>query len=239
MNTLKATLTGHKPLTQNVFELTFQTEDPNFTYKAGQFVTIKVPQPANKSIVMRSYSISSKPDTGKFQLCIKLIEDGKGSTYLNSLKTGEEIEFLGPLGHFIFKTPPDHTTLLIGTGAGLAPLKSILEEQLPLNPNQKFHLFFGVRLIKDLFYQEEFFALAQKHPNFSYTATLSRPESPDWVAQGGKEGRVTAHLEKITPENLQNTQVYICGLKEMVLEVQKILQQKGLPKETISFERFN
>jgi ferredoxin-NADP reductase len=239
MNTLKATLTDHKNLTYDVFELTFETEDPNFTYKAGQFVTVKVPQPANEPLVMRSYSISNKSEPGKFQLCIKTIPDGKGSTYLNSLKTGEKIEFLGPLGHFIFKTPPDHTTLLIGTGTGLAPLKSILEEQLPLNPNQKFHLLFGVRHVKDLFYQKELAQLAQQHPNFTYLTTLSQPESPDWAEQEGKEGRVTAHLEKITPENLQNTQAYICGLKEMVLQVKETLQQKGLSKESISFERFN
>ena len=244
MNTLKATLTGRKNLTNDVFELTFQTEDPNFTYKAGQFVTVKVPQPEGAPLVMRSYSISSKPGSGKFELCIKAIPDGKGSNYLNSLKTGEKIEFLGPLGHFIFKTPADNTTLLIGTGTGIAPLKSILEEQLPLNANQNFYLLFGVRHIKDLFYQEELANLAAQHKNFTYITTLSQPESPDWKTQGGAEGRVTKHLEsfKFAPGEYfepSKTQAYICGLKDMVLQVQEMLQQKGLPKEAVYFERFN
>ena len=220
MDTSKATLTKHTDLTYNVFELTFTTEDPAFEYKAGQFITIKLPQPEGEPLIMRSYSISSKPTKGQFELCIKLIEKGKGSNYLNSLKPGEEIEFIGPVGHFTFKTNPDKRVLLIGTGTGLAPLKSILEEQLPNNPDQKFHLLFGVRHIKDLFYQDDLSALATQHENFTYITTLSQPESEDWVAQGGKEGRVTAYLEKLTPENLQKTNAYICGLKNMVLQVQ-------------------
>jgi CDP-4-dehydro-6-deoxyglucose reductase, E3 len=239
MNTSKATLTKHTDLTYNVFELTFQTEDPAFEYQAGQFVTIKIPQPTNKPLIMRSYSISSKPTKGQFELCVKLMPEGKGSNYLNSLKPGEEIEFIGPVGHFTFKTDPDKRVLLIGTGTGLAPLKSILEEQLPNNPNQKFYLLFGVRHIKDLFYQDKLAALAAQHPNFTYTTTLSQPESPGWETQGGAQGRVTAHLEKIPPKDLQNTNAYICGLKDMVLQVQEMLQQKGLPKEAVYFERFN
>jgi len=235
MNTQTATLTEHKDLTYNVFELTFQTEDPAFTYKAGQFVTINIPQPKGKPIIMRSYSISNKSESGKFELCVKLIGEGKGSNYLNSLKPGNKIEFIGPVGHFTFKTDPDQKVLLIGTGTGLAPLKSILEEQLPNNKDQKFHLLFGIRHIKDLFYQEELAKLAEQNPNFTYTTTLSQPESEEWQRE---KGRVTAHLENLELDPAK-TNAYICGLKDMVLQVQEILQQKGLPKEAVYFERFN
>jgi ferredoxin-NADP reductase len=238
MNTKKATLTKHIKLDDDVFELHFETEDPNFEHKAGQFVTIKIPQPAAAPLIMRSYSISSMPTPGKFELCVKLIEDGKGTNYLNLLKEGTQIEFLGPLGHFVFKTPENKSALFIGTGTGIAPLKAMIEDELSKNSTQKMHLIFGVRHIKDIFYKDIFETLATKHPNFTYDITLSRPESPEWEEQGGKTGRVTALLKTldISPNS---TEIYICGLKDMVLDVTESLQQKGLPKEAIYFERFN
>ena len=239
MNLKKATLKKHTPLTYDVFQLDFETDDPAFTYKAGQFVTIRIPQPENSPLTMRSYSIASKPATGKFELCVKTMENGVGSNYLNNLQPDKKIEFLGPLGEFTFKSPPDKKILFIGTGTGLAPLKSILEDELETKNNQQsIHLLFGVRHIKDLFYQDQLAQLAAKHSNFTYTTTLSQPESEDWATQGGKIGRVTAHLENLDLDST-NTNVYICGLKDMVLQTTEILQQKGLPKEALYFERFN
>ncbi len=257
MNFKTATLTKHTPLTYDVFELAFETEDTNFQHEAGQFVTIKVPQPEKAPnappLLMRSYSISSRPAPGHFELCIKQVENGRGSTYLNSLKPGEKISFLGPLGHFTFKSSPEKRILFVATGTGIASIKSIIEDQLKHRlkstnastaaPRQ-FQLLFGARHIKDIFYKTELDALAKKYPNFKYTLTLSQPESPDWETQGGKIGRVTAHLEKLElkpdePFDPKHTDAYVCGLKDMVLQVTEMLQQKGLPKEAVYFERFN
>ena len=252
MDLKTATLTKHTQLTYDVFELTFETEATDFLHEAGQFVTIQVPQPPteeNGPLFMRSYSISSRPKSGYFELCVKRIENGRGSTYLNSLKPGDKISFLGPLGHFTFKTTQDQNVLLIATGTGIAPIKSILEDQLQ-NTNadapapQQFQLLFGARHIKDIFYKAELDTLTEKHPNFKYILTLSQPELEDWEAQGGSVGRVTAHLEKLDvgPDSQfspPSTDAYICGLKDMVLQVQEMLQQKGLPKEAVYFERFN
>jgi len=241
-----ATLTKHTALTYDVFELTFETETTDLLYEAGQFVTIKIPQPTtegNEILLLRSYSISSRPTPGHFELCIKQVENGRGSTYLKSLKPGEKIEFLGPLGHFTFKTSPDKSVLLIATGTGIAPLKSMIEDQLTHQlqspaSTQQFNLIFGARHIKDIFYKTELDALAEKYPNFKYTLTLSQPESEDWEASGSKTGRVTAHIDQLNLDTT-STEVYICGLKDMVLQVTETLQQKGLPKEAVYFERFN
>lgn len=280
-----ATLTKHTQLTYDVFELAFEAEETDFLHEAGQFITIKVPQEnapgapgapeaPNASalpgapgtpkapLLMRSYSISSHPKQGCFELCIKQVENGRGSTYLNSLQPGEKISFLGPLGHFTFRTQPSKRVLFVATGTGIASIKSIIEDQLerrlhqPQNTNadtatnartaapRQFQLLFGVRHIKDIFYKAELDTLAEKYTNFKYTLTLSQPESPDWEAQGGKIGRVTAHLEKLDfgpGKDLDpaSTDAYVCGLKDMVFQVTEMLQQKGLPKEAVYFERFN
>lgn len=233
-----ATLTKHTNLTYDVFELAFKAEDTNFLYEAGQFITIKVPQPEEESLLMRSYSISSKPKPGHFELCIKQVENGRGSGYLNSLKPGEKISFLGPLGHFTFKSEPSSQILFVATGTGIASIKSIIEDGLAKGNQQKMHLLFGVRYIKDIFYKEFFEKLSKEHVNFTFELTLSRPEDESWAKSGGKIGRVTDSLKTLELDP-KTTTAYICGLKDMVEETTKILIGKGVPKEQVHFERFN
>jgi len=257
MITSIATLNKSTLLADNTFELQFETE-PSFVHEAGQFVTIKIPNTdsgassatnpdANltassttnsEPIVMRSYSISSISKSGHFELCVKKVENGRGSSYLSSLKEGEKVEFMGPFGHFIFKKDKTKNHILIGTGTGIAPLKSIIEDELQKGNDSPIHLLFGVRYVKDLFYKDLFAKLAAKNPNFTYEIIISRPENPSWEQNGGKIGRVTDLLKDLAIDT-NNTDIYICGLKEMVLETTKMLEEKGIQKENINFERFN
>lgn len=231
--------------------------------------------------VFRSYSISSRPsanstdsatanDTQKnrFSLLVKILENGIGSSYLKSLEPNttdpnkSTINFLGPLGHFTFKSSQttqdqNKNILFVATGTGLASIKSIIEDELVNKGNkQSLTLFFGLRHIRDIFYKEFFDNLAKKFPNFSYTLTLSQPETPNWEGSGGAVGRVTNLIETMTTQtnkldqantstssnntiNPLTTEAYICGLKDMVESVSTLLIQKGLSKESVHFERFN
>lgn len=245
MNLNKATLTKKTFLTYDVIELCFKTNS-DFSYKAGQFVSVKVPSGTQSatsaqtqtSSIFRSYSISSKPTQGYFELCVKVVENGLASNFLANLKEESEIEFLGPIGNFGFKNQQEQTALFIGTGTGIAPLKSMIEDELAKGNQQKMHLLFGVRHIKDIFYKEFFEKLSKEHKNFTFDLTLSRPEDESWTKSGEKIGRVT-DLLKTHELDPKNTTAYICGLKEMVEETTGILTQKGVQKENIHFERFN
>ncbi len=226
----KAKVTEKKVLSHDVFELHFETAEP-FNFEAGQFITIKIcdsdPKPC-----FRAYSISSAPSGNKFELCIKEIPNGRGSCWLNTITPGTEIEFIGPNGKFNFSTESTKKVLFIATGTGVAPLKSMIEDQLNKNSTQPMHLFFGVRHVKDVFYKEHFEKLTNE--NFSFDLALSQPED-EW---DGKEGRVTTLLEplEIDPEN---TEAYICGLKAMIDSVHEILLKKGLSEESIHHEKYD
>lgn len=231
-----ATLTKKTSLTEDTCEFKFKP-DSNFTYTAGQFITINIPE-ANGQTLMRSYSISCKPTQNHFELCVKLLPDGQGSNYLKNLKQGEKIEFLGPLGHFTFKSPKNKTVIFSATGTGVAPIKSMIEDELEKSSIQRMHLIFGLRYIKDIFYREIFERLVEKHSNFTFEITLSRPENSSWKENGGIVGRVTDILKNMKVDR-ENTNFYTCGFKEMVIDTITLLEQKGLPKEALSFERFN
>jgi len=240
MNFKKAVLKKHSQLTRNVFQLDLEIEETS-THLSGQFITIRINNGGDKPI-MRVYSIANKPGDNLLQLCIKVIEGGTGSAWLNEVKEGDTIEYIGPAGGFTFKNQntnlPQKKILLIGTGTGIAPLKSILEDELTnKNSQQEFHLIFGLRHIKDIFYKEAFEQLAKDYPNFTYKITLSKPEDESWTAQGGSQGRVTDHIRTLEI-NPANTETYACGLKPMIEETSALLEEKGLPKEAIHYEKF-
>ncbi len=235
MDLNKATLIQKKNLTYDVIELKFKPQNSGMffqNFKAGKFISIKVP---GEKITFRSYSISGITETGEFELCVKIVEGGSGSNFLNSLNEETEIEYLGPNGHFIFNTQQNKKVFMVATGTGLAPIKAMLEEQLTSGNAQKFELVFGIRFVKDIFYKNLFDSIATKYSNFKYSIAVSRPEDESFT---GFVGRVTDYLRA---QNLDanSTEVYICGLKEMVDEVNNIMIEKGLSKESIHFERFN
>ncbi len=230
-----AKLIKREQLTHDVIELTLETNE-NIEFQAGQFITIKIDDKTPPCF--RAYSINSEPreNSQNFEVCLKIVPNGRGSNWLNSLKVGDEFNFLGPNGKFVFGTPAEKTVLFVATGTGLAPFKSMIIDQLQSKTSQqKLHLLFGVRNEKDIFYQNLFENLAQEHENFTFDLTLSRPDSKDWQ---GKHGRVTAILETLELD-AANTETYICGLKAMIDDVTEILKKKGLPEESIHFEKYD
>jgi ferredoxin-NADP reductase len=229
-----ATLKTKQQFTDDVIELVFETPQP-FNFQAGQFVTYKI---ADKMPpCFRAYSISTAPvkDGNTVATCLKVIPGGRGSNWLNTLKVGDKVEFMGPSGKLIFQTTPEKSVIFIATGTGITPMKSLIEDELNKGNKQKMHLLFGLRYIKDVFYKEHFEELAKKYPNFTVEYTLSRPENDSWT---GSKGRVTEILEKTTIDP-KNTEFYMCGLKDMILEVTNLLKSKGMEEKDIHDEKYN
>jgi len=222
---LTATLKEKKDLTKDVMFLSFEVP-PTFCFEAGQYVILKITKDTN--FRMKSYSILNPPsEKGVLHLCAKLITGGFASEAFKTMKPGEKMTFRGPLGHLTFDTASaEHW--FITNGTGITPFYSMILEYVSQYPQQKFNLIFGVRSQPDLFLHRELQELAQQNPNFTYIPTLSKDS---WE---GSMGRVQMHL----PKDMQNKTFYICGLKEMVLETQQLLAQKGVPKEKIRVERY-
>jgi len=236
MGLRSAKLVNKKILTNDVFELTFKTEEI-FEYKAGQFITIKITD-SRPDPCVRGYSISSrpKPEKNTFELCVKLMPDGRGSNYLKNLEINDKIEFIGPSGKFLFEENPNGKTIMVATGTGIGPIKAMIEDEL-INKNYKgkIELLFGVRYVSGIFYNDIFKAIAEKYENFSYITTISRPEKEDYK---GPKGRVTDILRPLNIDPL-NTIFYMCGLKDMINEVTEILKEKQISEEKIHFEKYD
>jgi NAD(P)H-flavin reductase len=158
------------------------------------------------------------------------------SNYLCDLKEDARVKFHGPHGYFVPRNPI-RDSIFVGTGTGVAPLRSMLlwlYEDPARNAGHDFWLVFGTRYLPELYYHEEFLQMEREHPNFHYLPTLSR-DNAGWT---GARGYVQEHVRKIA-EGRTDMDTYICGLKDMVVANRDMLVGMGWDKKSVMFERFD
>ncbi len=200
-------------------------------FVAGQFLSFTA-QIEGKEIT-RAYSVASPPDGNRFELCLNRVEDGLFSPHLFALEPGDTVEMKGPYGAFHFRNPVSDS-ILVATGTGVAPFRSMLQAQLPHDSTNRFTLIFGVRHEHGLLYRDEFERLDRGFLNFDFLPTLTRPES-SWT---GRTGRVQPHLIECVGER-RDVDIYICGMKEMVDETRALLKSMGFERRRIIFEKYD
>lgn len=223
MEAFHAEVARIRDLTHDVREIDLRLIEPKeIQFKAGQFVSFEVPSSGRVPLVTRPYSIASPPaSSGHITLVFNLVTGGPGSTYLFGLREGDKTQFKGPAGSFYLRED-GRDLLLVATGTGIAPLRSMVLTELARDSTRRVSLMWGLRSQRDLYY-EEFSELSRLDHRFSALTTLSRPE-PGWP---GAVGRVTTLVEKDVT-SVKNLSVYLCGNGGMIKEVTAILNAKGL-----------
>ena len=173
---------------------------------------------------------------------------GIGSVYLGSLQVGESVTARGPFSDFFAKEQSVESgaepvcdslqRIFIGGGSGLAPLRSIIFEQLEKYSYQgQMTLVYGARTEDDLLYKTSFEQLEKKYTNFRYLPTLSSP-TEKW---SGRKGYVQHVLSELLAEyaHLEDKEFYLCGPMAMMVEVERDLLKLGVSDEQIFKDSFN
>lgn len=198
--------------------------------------------------VTRAYSIASRPqDRRRAVFNIRLavppagreteIPPGVVSSWLFSLKPGDLVETSGPFGDFHVQ-PTDREMVFIGGGVGMAPLRAMIHEQIGRGTTRRMRYFYGARSASDLFYTEEFDAIAAAHPNFTWTPALSDPAPGDrWTgARGFIHDQVREALQDHpAPEDCE---YYLCGPPVMISAVLATLARLGVEPHSIFNDDF-
>jgi ferredoxin-NADP reductase len=223
-------------LSEEAKHLEFEVDElPRFDFIAGQFVSMKAQKDGRD--ITRAYSIVSEPlNNNVFHVCLNRVQFGFFSNYLCDMEHEAKVVFHGPHGLFVLRNPV-RDAVFIGTGTGVAPLRSMLRwlwKDPARNLGHDFWLVFGTRYKPDLYYHEEFQQMERDHPNFHYIPTLSR-ENPGWT---GASGYVQEQVRKIA-EGRTDMDAYICGLADMVKANRTMLQELGWDKKSIMFERYD
>jgi len=200
--------------------------------------------------VTRAYSMANYPDEkGIILLNVRIasppprspegIPPGKMSSFLFNLKPGDEVTISGPFGEF-FAKETDAEMMFIGGGAGMAPMRSHIFDQLRrLASERKITYWYGARSLREAFYQEEFDELARECDNFGWHLALSEPQPEDnWTGYTGFIHQVVYdnYLEDHpAPEDIE---YYLCGPPLMLQACRQMFDDLGVEPENVLFDDF-
>ena len=198
--------------------------------------------------VIRAYSMANYPEEKgilKFNIRVATpppntdFPPGNMSSYTFGLKPGDKVTVFGPFGDFFAKNT-NKEMVFIGGGAGMAPMRSHIFDQLKrLKSKRKISFWYGSRSLKETFYVDDFNRLAKENDNFEWHLALSDPQPEDkWTGY-------TGFIHQVLYKNYLNTHIdpedceyYMCGPPMMNIAVVKMLSDLGVESENILLDDF-
>ena len=210
----------------------------SFVFKAGQYISLEAT--IDETLVRRSYSICSSPQSGNLQVGIKEVPGGVFSTYVNqSLSVGDEFKVAIPEGRFTLKESKQAKKFVgIAAGSGITPIISLLKSILLDDQDTSFVLLYGNKSPEETMFYDELLSLEKKYPDRFKI---------NWVfSQSNVEN---SHFGRIDPsiinylfrqiEKPSKASFYLCGPEAMINMSSEELLERGVSKENLFFELFS
>ena len=241
---------GYVQLEAPPYDIEFKNFDIPAEYRGDwerfKFFDLKA---KNTETVIRAYSMANYPDERgllKFNIRIATpppgqpnIPPGLMSSFVFNLKPGDKVTVFGPFGEF-FAKKTEAEMVFIGGGAGMAPMRSHIFDQLKrLGSKRKISFWYGARSMREAFYVEEYDQLAAENPNFEWHLALSDPQPEDnWTG-------LTRFIHKVLYEQYlknhpapEDCEFYMCGPPMMNAAVIKMLEDLGVERDNILLDDF-
>jgi len=241
---------GYVQLECPPYEINFSEFDIEEEYRGDwkhfKFFDLKA---VNKETVIRAYSMANYPEEQgvvKFNIRIATppprtegINPGIMSSYVFNMKPGDKVTVYGPFGEF-FAKDTDAEMVFIGGGAGMAPMRSHIFDQLKrLKSSRKISFWYGARSLRELFYQDEYDALAAEFDNFSWNVAMSDPQPEDnWEGMTGFIHNVLLEEYLSKHSAPEDCEFYMCGPPIMNQAVTNMLLDLGVEPENIMLDDF-
>jgi Na+-transporting NADH:ubiquinone oxidoreductase subunit F len=189
--------------------------------------------PGEKGIIMLNVRIASPPP-GRDD-----VPPGKMSSWIFSLKPGDRVTISGPYGEF-FATETDNEMIFIGGGAGMAPMRSHIFDQLErLGSTRRISFWYGARSMRESFYNADFDRLAGEHRNFHWVLALSDPQpGGGWDGAKGFIHQVLHDLYLKDHPAPEDCEYYLCGPPMMIAAVVQMLENLGVEPENVFYDDF-
>jgi len=212
----------------------------NYQYLSGQYLTLKTE--INGEEVRRSYSLCSAPHENEWRVAIKLVENGKFSTFANKeLKAGDVLDVMTPMGNFSISPDSDQkrSIALFAAGSGITPVISIAKTILTQEPSSDVTLFYGNRSISSIIFHEEIEGLKNEHMDrLRLVHLLSRENLGTPLFKGRIDVKKANDLFTVFLKDNLPDAVYICGPEQMILDVKESMISNGLDSKSIHLELF-
>jgi len=231
-------------------ELSYKTFDIGEEYR-GDWDRFKVWDNVSnvKEETVRAYSMANYPEEkGIIMLNVRIASPPPGSTdipagimssYIFNLKPGDDVTISGPFGEF-FAKETDNEMVFVGGGAGMAPMRSHIFDQLGrLASKRKITFWYGARSLREAFYVEEFDKLAAENENFTWHLGLSDPQPEDnWTGYTGFIHDILYKNYLNTHEAPEDCEFYMCGPPMMNSAVIDMLDDLGVEEDNIMLDDF-
>ncbi|MCP4214419.1 MAG: NADH:ubiquinone reductase (Na(+)-transporting) subunit F [bacterium] len=189
--------------------------------------------PGEKGIIMLNVRIASPPPS------LPTVPPGQMSSFIFDLKPGDKVTITGPFGEF-FARETENEMVFIGGGAGMAPMRSHIFDQLKrLNSKRKMSYWYGARSLREMFYTDDFETLAKDNDNFSLNVALSEPLAEDnWTGYTGFIHQVLHDQYLKDHPAPEDCEYYMCGPPMMNSAVIAMLLDLGVEPENIMLDDF-
>lgn len=179
--------------------------------------------------VVRPYTPTALPGTGRITLAIKRYPGGVASTWLHDRDPGDTMEVEAVDGN-LYLRDLDADVAFVSTGTGITPMIAMAKQYVREGTGTA-HFLFGETDEDHLIYRETLDGMAADHPNFEVTYVLSDADE----AWPGREGHVQDHLADAL-DGVGGRDFYVCGVPEMVVETRELLGEQGVSDDRVHVE---
>ncbi|MBV0924731.1 FAD-dependent oxidoreductase [Halomicroarcula limicola] len=227
--TLTVTVADVHQMTPDVKQFRLVADDHTFEYRPGQHTAVHFENDGEDD--SRPYTAANLPGTDQLVLAIKRYDDGNGSVFMHERTPGDEIEIEAVDGNLHVRDF-DRDAVFVATGTGITPLYPMVKQYAREGEGDA-RLVFGERDQSHLIFRESLDQLRAENENVSVEYVLS--DADDDRAWNGRTGHVQDHLPEAL-DGLDGTDVYLCGVPEMVVETRDLLEDEGVDEENIYTE---
>jgi len=227
---VRATIAGLRPLAREVLHLQLRLpEDAGLVYRPGQYMNVLLEDGRH-----RSFSMASRPNGTLVDFHVRRIPGGHFTDrHLGALREGEDLEVEIPLGSFHYHAEDNRPLVMVATGTGLAPIKSMLETLMDRDDCPPVSLYWGMRTEDELYLHDEIQTWGERLYDFHYMPVLSRAGA-GW---GGRRGHVQqAVLADLG--DLSEHALYLCGSPAMIADAKTAFVAHGASLDCLYTDSF-
>lgn len=222
----KATITRITKEAADIVTLYFTIDGSMYGYEAGQYIAVYAS--LSGSTTAKAYSLSSAPHEPEGAITVKAI--GAMSNYLCSRQPGDILTISSPFG--FFNVQSNDPIVAIAAGVGLAPIWSIMKDELKHAASREITLFHIAPYAEQLVFSGVIKKLLPNHNNLTYHPFITREDVP-----GSIHRRFTVASD-IAPHMVQQGQFYVCGSETFVRDIWQQLMQAGVDESRVVTETF-
>lgn len=209
-------------------------------FLGGQYLMIRLTDPATRKPVSRCYSLSSGPDEKHYRITVKRVPGGLMSNLLHdTVEAGDEVEIQVPRGKFHYVTGPDEPLNLIAAGIGITPMLSMMFQSLAESAAREVHLFYQVRNASTAAFLRplrQLISSVQGHTGLRMHVWFSKPDPHD-VFKGDCVGRLDSEA-MVEQLGHRRGEFLICGPDVFMNAIAQGLVDQGVDEKRVKFESF-